>query len=70
MLPTIYLANPPKISQTITQGGCQHDGEEVCGATVVVGVSAWTLSSWFGPPNACREHGGRWARAGLVANKN
>ena len=66
MLPTIYLTNPPKILQTITQGHCQHDGEEICGVTVVVGVSAWTLSSLFGPQNAWRENGGWRARAGLV----
>ena len=52
MLPTIYLANPPKILQTITQGHWQHDGKEVCGVMVVAGASTWILSSWFGPPNA------------------
>ena len=45
MLPTIYLANPQDISQTIDYGHCQHDGEEVCGVGVVVGASTWTLSS-------------------------
>jgi hypothetical protein len=40
-----------KTSQTIDQGCCQHVVEEVCGVGVVVGVSTWTLSSWFGPPN-------------------
>jgi len=52
MLTKLYLANPPEISRTITHGHCQHDGEEVCGVTVVVGASTRTISSWFGPPNA------------------
>ncbi len=30
-----------------------HVMEEVCGLGVVVGASRWTLSSCFGPPNAC-----------------
>ena len=52
MLLLLYLANPPKILQTITHGRCQHDEEEVCGVTVVVGASTRTLSLRFGPPNA------------------
>ncbi len=52
MLLVIYLANPRDISRTITHGHCQHIVEEVCGVAMVVGVSTWTLSSWFGPPNA------------------
>jgi hypothetical protein len=61
MLPTMYLANPHEILQTITQGRHQHIVEEVYGVMVVVGGSTWTLSSWFGPPNA------RWS---LMAGVN
>ena len=46
-----YLTNPQDILQTVDHGHCQHIVEEVCGVTVVVGGSTWTLSSWFGPPN-------------------
>jgi hypothetical protein len=38
--------------QTINFQGPQHVVEEVCGVEVVVGASTWTVSSWFGPPNA------------------
>jgi hypothetical protein len=48
----IYLANPRDISRTITHGRWQHMVEEVCGVAMVVDASTWTLSSWFGPPNA------------------
>ena len=43
ILPTIYLANHSEILRTINQGRHQHIGEEVCGVTVVVGESTWTL---------------------------
>jgi GT2 family glycosyltransferase len=36
--------------QTIDLGRCQHVVEDVCGVGAVVGVSTWTLSSWFEPP--------------------
>jgi len=52
MLLVKYLANPRDISRTITHRRCQHIVEEVCGVAMVVGASTWTLSSWFGPPNA------------------
>jgi hypothetical protein len=48
----VISRQPTGISRTITHGHCQHDGEEVCGVTVVVGASTRTISSWFGPPNA------------------
>jgi hypothetical protein len=47
-----YILLTHTILQTITQGHCQHDEEKVCGVTVVVGASTWTLSSWFRPPDA------------------
>jgi hypothetical protein len=67
MSPTIYLANPPKMLRTITQGRCKHDGEEVCGVTVVAGASTVHTDTviMVQTTKCTREHGGRWARAGL-----
>ena len=48
----IILPTHTKRSQTVNTQGPQHVVEEDCVVGVVIGMSTWTLSSWFGPPNA------------------
>ena len=48
MLHRQYLGNQQDKSETIDHRHCQHIVEEVCGVKVVVGVSKWTPSSWYG----------------------